>query len=88
VPFQSDSRFINVRQTGTIAALDLDVSTTGYLSDVGPKLKSFFRKKDLLIRPLGNVIYLMTPYCITPDDLDRAYAAIDEGADMIGQAQK
>src|SRR5487761_445313 len=38
-PFRSDPRFINVRQCGTIAALDLDVSTSGYLSDVGPQLR-------------------------------------------------
>jgi len=82
-PFRSDSRFINVRQRGTIVALDLDVSTTGYLSNVGPQLRAFFRDRDLLIRPLGNAIYLMTPYCVTPDDLDRAYAAIDEAADTI-----
>lgn len=88
VPFRSDPRFINVRHTGTIAALDLNVATTGYLSDVGPKLRSFFRHRDLLIRPLGNVIYLMTPYCVTSDDLDRAYGAIDEAADVIAEARK
>lgn len=82
-PFHFDRRFSNVRQTGTIAALDLNVSTSGYLSDVGPKLRSFFRERDLLIRPLGNVLYLMTPYCVTADDLDRAYAAIDEAADVF-----
>ncbi|AXC14903.1 Adenosylmethionine-8-amino-7-oxononanoate aminotransferase [Acidisarcina polymorpha] len=87
-PFRSDPRFLNVRQTGTIAALDLNVSSSGYLSEVGPKLKHFFRQRDLLIRPLGNVIYLMTPYCVTPAELDRAYAAIDEAADVIGMANK
>jgi adenosylmethionine---8-amino-7-oxononanoate aminotransferase len=87
-PFRLDPRFTNVRQTGTIAALDLDVSTAGYFSDVGPKLRRFFKDRDLLIRPLGNVIYLMTPYCVTPNELDRAYAAIDEAADVIGKAIK
>jgi adenosylmethionine---8-amino-7-oxononanoate aminotransferase len=87
-PFRTDPRFINVRQRGTIAALDLDVSTSGYLSNVGPQLRAFFRERDLLIRPLGNVIYLMTPYCVTPDDLDRAYAAIEEAADAITEARE
>jgi adenosylmethionine---8-amino-7-oxononanoate aminotransferase len=86
VPFRSDPRFINVRLTGTIAALDLNVAMSGYLSDVGPKLRAFFRQRDLLIRPLGNVIYLMTPYCVTSDDLDRAYGAIAEAADLIAEA--
>jgi adenosylmethionine-8-amino-7-oxononanoate aminotransferase len=82
-PFRSDPRFVNVRQSGTIAALDLDVSAPGYLSEAGRKMRAFFRQKNLLIRPLGNVIYLMTPYCVTAEDLDRAYAAIDEAGDLF-----
>jgi adenosylmethionine-8-amino-7-oxononanoate aminotransferase len=89
VPFRTDPRFANIRLNGTIAALDLNVSTSGYLSNVGLRLRAFFRHRDLLIRPLGNVIYLMTPYCVTPADLDRAYAAIDEAADvLLREAQK
>jgi len=87
-PFRNDPRFINVRQSGTIAALDLDVAASGYFSDAGPRLRAFFRARDLLIRPLGNVIYLMMPYCVTSADLDRAYAAIDEAADMIAAARR
>ena len=81
--FAADPRFRNVRQTGTIAAFDLDVPAGGYLSDAGPKLRAFFRERNLLIRPLGNVIYLMPPYCVTDGDLDRAYDAIDEAASVF-----
>lgn len=84
--FRPDPRFSNIRQQGTIAALDLAVETTGYLSEVGPRLRAFFRQRDLLIRPLGNVIYLMPPYCVTESDLDRAYGAIEEAADFIRKA--
>jgi adenosylmethionine-8-amino-7-oxononanoate aminotransferase len=82
-PFVSDSRFTNVRQRGTITALDLSVAESGYLAEVGPKLRKFFRSRDILLRPLGNVIYVMPPYCVTPRDLDRVYAAIDEAADAV-----
>ncbi|HVI92216.1 MAG TPA: adenosylmethionine--8-amino-7-oxononanoate transaminase [Dongiaceae bacterium] len=85
--FQADPRFSNVRQAGTIAALDLNVAQSGYLAEAGPRLRSFFRGRGLLIRPLGNVIYLMPPYCVTAADLDRAYAAIDEAADMVAAAK-
>ncbi|ULJ74748.1 adenosylmethionine--8-amino-7-oxononanoate transaminase [Rhizobium gallicum] len=78
--FSNDVRFRNVRQIGTIAALDLDVVAGGYLAEVGPRLRAFFRERHLLIRPLGNVIYLMPPYCITAKELDRAYEAIEEAA--------
>ncbi len=70
------------RLTGTIAAIDLATAKGGYTSDVGPRLKSFFLEKGLLIRPLGNVMYLLPPYCVTTDDLDRAYTAIYEAADL------
>ncbi|CAN7614546.1 adenosylmethionine--8-amino-7-oxononanoate transaminase [Pararhizobium sp. LjRoot238] len=78
--FQDDLRFTDIRQVGTITAIDLRVPAGGYLSDVGPRLRAFFRERKLLIRPLGNVIYLMPPYCVTAAELDRAYDAIDEAA--------
>lgn len=86
--FAADNRFSNVRQTGTIAALDLDVPASGYLSDAGPKLRAFFRSRNLLIRPLGNIIYLMPPYGVEEGDLDRAYDAIDEAADLFAAGRR
>ncbi|MDK1376559.1 MULTISPECIES: adenosylmethionine--8-amino-7-oxononanoate transaminase [unclassified Sinorhizobium] len=81
--FASDPRFANLRQMGTIAALDVVVPKGGYLSEIGPRLRAFFRERKLLIRPLGNVIYLMPPYCVTAADLERAYDGIDEAADLF-----
>ncbi|WDZ80083.1 adenosylmethionine--8-amino-7-oxononanoate transaminase (plasmid) [Ensifer adhaerens] len=81
--FADDRRFSDTRQLGTIAALDLKVPAGGYLSEAGPRLRAFFRERRLLIRPLGNVIYLMPPYCVTADELDRAYGAIDEAASLF-----
>ena len=70
----------NPRRLGTIAAFDIgDGSDSGYLSNLAPRLLTFFREHDILLRPLGNTVYLMPPYCVTDDDLDRVYGAI-EGA--------
>lgn len=82
-PFRADERFRNVRRTGTITALELEVRDAGYLAGIGPKLLAFFGNRDLLLRPLGNTIYVMPPYCITQDDLDEIYAAIMEAADLV-----
>ncbi len=68
----------NPRRSGTIAAVDLQVGDRGYLSDLGPKLLRFFTARDLLLRPLGNTVYVMPPYCIDEADLDAVYAAIEE----------
>ena len=64
------------RLCGTIAAFDLNVETQGYHSRIGPWLKQRFLDQGLLIRPLGNVVYLMPPYCTREDQLDQAWSAV------------
>ncbi|ANW03301.1 adenosylmethionine--8-amino-7-oxononanoate transaminase [Bradyrhizobium icense] len=82
-PFRADPRFANVRRTGTITALDLKRNDAGYLAGIGPKLQAFFKARNLLLRPLGNTIYVMPPYCVTATDLDQIYAAIKDSADAL-----
>ena len=80
----ADTRFANPRACGTIAAVDLKTSASGYLAKVGPKLRAEFMRRDVLLRPLGNVIYVLPPYCVTDADLDAVYQAIAEAADAVG----
>jgi adenosylmethionine---8-amino-7-oxononanoate aminotransferase len=68
----------NARQLGTITALELESPDGNYLSDLGPKLQRFFMDRNLLLRPLGNTIYVMPPYCIDDIDLSAIYEAIAE----------
>ncbi len=82
--FREDRRFINVRQIGTIAALDVVADDAGYLAGIGPRLYDHFLSRGLLVRPLGNTIYLMPPYCSTPQELDSVFDAISEIADAVG----
>jgi adenosylmethionine-8-amino-7-oxononanoate aminotransferase len=82
-PFRDDARFTNVRRTGTITAMELKTSDAGYLAKIGPKLQSHFRGTRVLLRPLGNTIYVLPPYCVTNDDLQIAYDAIASAADII-----
>lgn len=79
--FRTDARFANLRQLGTIAALDVVAGDAGYMANIGPMLYEAFRARNLLVRPLGNTIYLMPPYCSTEADLDLVYDAIDEIVD-------
>ncbi|KZL23642.1 adenosylmethionine--8-amino-7-oxononanoate transaminase [Pseudovibrio sp. Ad37] len=81
--FKDDGRFTNIRQTGIIAAMDINVKDHGYLSDIGPRLYEFFKSKNLLLRPLGNTLYSMPPYCVTQGDIDQIYDAIAEAADEL-----
>ncbi|MGY3644990.1 adenosylmethionine-8-amino-7-oxononanoate aminotransferase [Bradyrhizobium sp. LM4.3] len=53
------------------------------MADIGPKLQAFFNDRNLLLRPLGNTIYVMPPYCVTAADLDEIYAGISDAADAL-----
>lgn len=75
-------RASNLRHLGTIAALDIGAAE-GYLSDLAPRLLRFFREQDVLLRPLGNTVYVMPPYCIGNDDLARIYRVIGRALDEV-----
>ena len=79
-PFRTDTRFSGVRRLGTITALELKVPDPGYLAGLGPDLMAFFQARGVLLRPLGNTIYMMPPYCVTPVELDLVYDAIAQSA--------
>jgi adenosylmethionine-8-amino-7-oxononanoate aminotransferase len=68
----------NVRVLGTMLALDLVVPDRGYLSDIGPALRTFALERGVLLRPLGDTVYLLPPYCSTEGDLAHAYDVIAE----------
>jgi adenosylmethionine---8-amino-7-oxononanoate aminotransferase len=65
----------NTRITGTVAAFDLTVGS-GYLSPIGKDLAAFALKHDILLRPLGNVVYVLPPFCATTSELADVYTVI------------
>jgi adenosylmethionine-8-amino-7-oxononanoate aminotransferase len=80
--FQKRPDVENVRSLGTIFALDVKASG-GYLSAVGLKLYEFFMEHNVLLRPLGNTVYILPPYCITEEELDHVYGIIDIALDHL-----
>jgi len=73
----------NARRIGAIAAVDLAVRDGGYLSDVAPRLRAHALQQGLLLRPLGNTIYLMPPYCTTRAEIMRAFAIIADAVEAL-----
>lgn len=80
--FQSRREVAETRQIGTIAAIELRVADGGYLAGLGPRLQRFYLENNILLRPLGNVVYVLPPYCTTPAELDRIYDVIEESLDL------
>ncbi len=65
----------DVRMQGTIVALERK-GESGYFSGNRNSAYQFFIENKVLLRPLGNVWYILPPYCITPHELARVYEAI------------
>lgn len=77
-----DSRFTNLRHLGTISAFDVAGGQTGYLADIALKIRQACVNRGVLLRPLGQTIYVMPPYCITADELEAVYSVV---SDAIGE---
>jgi adenosylmethionine-8-amino-7-oxononanoate aminotransferase len=67
----------DVRMIGGVAAVELSSDKPGYLDGIGPRLAAAFLERGLLLRPLGNVVYFMPPFCITESETAWALEQID-----------
>ncbi|HXN64304.1 MAG TPA: adenosylmethionine--8-amino-7-oxononanoate transaminase [Candidatus Acidoferrales bacterium] len=73
----------DTRRIGTVAAIELLADDSGYLSSLRPKLYNFFLSRNILLRPLGNVIYVLPPYCTPMDELHRVYDVAEEAIRVL-----
>ena len=76
----------DVRTIGTVMALELKADDPGYFSELRPALYDFYLGKGVLLRPLGNVVYILPPYVITAEQLHYIYEIIGESLDRVPQA--
>lgn len=68
----------DIRQTGTVVAIELKSDSSGYASSLRQQLYQDFLTEGVLLRPLGNVIYILPPYCINKNELERVYQVIEQ----------
>lgn len=78
-----DSKVKEVRTLGTILAIEIGEESSSYFSSLRDRLYNFFITNGILIRPLGNIVYLMPPYCISSEDLDYIYSKIKEALKSV-----
>lgn len=76
---QGHTAVIDARQEGTILAIELNTGTqTSYHNAQRDFIYKFFLSRNVLMRPLGNIIYLIPPYCISSEQLQYVYTCIEE----------
>ncbi len=78
IRFENHAAVKAVRSFGTIFALEIKTQEeTEYLNPLAEKVHAFFIERGIILRPLGNILYVLPPYCITEEELDRVMNAID-----------
>lgn len=85
-PLRNHPKIEKLRITGTIAAMDITTEEeSGYLNKVAPYIKMESVNHGVLLRPLGNVLYLMPPYCITREELKKVYRVMETLLDKMDE---
>lgn len=76
----------DIRLLGTMLAVEFDDGgQSGYFSSLRDRLYSFYLDRGVLLRPLGNVVYVLPPYCITEEELEAVYSAIRDSLRQFGR---
>ena len=77
----------NVRTCGTILAMTIRTSSgSHYLSQERDRIYHYFLNRGVLLRPIGNALYLIPPYCISAAQLQQIYAHIRDFLQTDGSA--
>lgn len=76
---QSHPRVATTRVLGVIFALEIKTEgAESYYGSLRNKLYSFFIEKGVILRPVGNIVYILPPYIISDDQLEKIYKTIEE----------
>lgn len=74
----------NVRVKGTILAFEIKTDeTTSYYGSFRNKWYAFFIENGIILRPVGNTVYIMPPYVISDSQLEIIYQTIEKGLQIL-----
>lgn len=72
------------RVLGVIFALEIKTeSQESYYGTMRNKLYNFFIENGVILRPVGNIVYILPPYIITDTQLEKVYTTIEKAIEMI-----
>ena len=81
---KSHSRVVTTRVLGVIFALEIkSENAESYYGTMRTKLYNFFIDKGVILRPVGNIVYILPPYIMTDDQLQKVYRIIEEAIEIV-----
>lgn len=81
---EKHSKVITARTLGVIFAVEIKSdSEESYYGSMRTKLYNFFIEKGVVLRPVGNIVYILPPYIMTEEQLQKVYSIIEEAIEMV-----
>jgi len=72
------------RVLGVIFVLEIKTENQeSYYGTMRNKLYNFFIENGVILRPVGNIVYILPPYIISNEQLERVYAIVEKAVEMI-----
>ncbi len=81
---RSHSKVATTRVLGVIFALEIKrEGAESYYGDFRNKLYDFFIANGIILRPVGNIVYILPPYVISDFQLEKVYSVVEEALEIV-----
>jgi len=81
---KSHPKITTTRVLGVIFALEIKTeSQESYYGAMRNKLYNFFIENGVILRPVGNIVYILPPYIITQEQLEKVYAIVEKALEIV-----
>ena len=81
---QAHRKVVTTRVLGVIFALEIKTeSAASYYGSLRNKLYNFFIENGIIIRPVGNIVYILPPYIITDEQLQKVYEVVEKALEIV-----
>jgi adenosylmethionine---8-amino-7-oxononanoate aminotransferase len=81
---ESQPKVTTTRVLGVIFALEIQTeSAVSYYGSLRNKLYDFFIENGIILRPVGNIVYILPPYIITDVQLQKVYKVVEKALEIV-----
>ena len=81
---KSHPKIKTTRVLGVIFALEIKTENQeSYYGTMRNKLYDFFIDNGVILRPVGNIVYILPPYIITDEQLEKVYATVEKALEIV-----
>ena len=74
---------VDIRGLGVVVALELKLKHKGYATFFAEQFSQKALKQGVFLRPLGNIVYILPPYCISNRELEQVWCVIEKELNTI-----